>query len=374
MKKINILFMTCSLDVGGTERHIYQIISNLDKKRFKSVVCCLYDPGSFGNTLIKNRVRVYHNLIKKKTDLLCCWKLAEIYREENIQIIYIVNFPITIFWGVICGILSGNRLFLTRITTTRSSTTPDVLRWRILNRLLLPFVRKIVVQADLHKDYVVKKEGMRAERVKVIYNGVDLERFQYVADNNSLKKILNIPDKVPVVGIVARLSSEKGHKVFLKAARKINEQIPSAHFIFVGDGDDSEFLKQMASDFSIQSKTHFTGVITNISKMVSLFDVAVLCSIAKETFSNAILEYMALSKPVVATDLGSIPEQVIDGKTGFLISPGDHDALAERIIRLLNDPELADNMGGAGRELVEKKFSVKKMVDQYDSLFTELMK
>ena len=88
---------------------------------------------------------------------------------------------------------------------------------------------------------------------------------------------------------------------------------------------------------------------------------------------NAILEYMALSKPVVATDLGSIPEQVIDGKTGYLISPGDHDALAERIISLLNNPELADNMGAAGREFAEMNFSVKRMVNQYEALFTDLI-
>jgi len=373
MEKINILFLTCSLEVGGTETHIYQLISNLNKNKFRSVVCCLYDPGSYGNTLIKNRVRVYHNLIKKKTDLLCCWKFAKICREENIQIIYIVNFPITILWGIICGILSGNKLFLTRITTTRSSNTSDVLRWRILNRLLLPFVKKIVVQAELHRDYVVRKEGMRAEKVEVIYNGVDLKQFKYGADKKSFKEILNIPDKAPVVGIVARLSCEKGHEVFLKAAKKINEQIPSAHFIIVGDGEESEMLKQMASDFMIQSKTHFVGAVTNIPEIVPLFDVAVLCSIAKETFSNAILEYMALSKPVVATDLGSISEQVIDGETGFLVSPGDYNALAGRIMKLLNDPVLADKMGKAGRELVDKKFAVKEMVNKYESLFEGLV-
>ena len=373
MERINVLFLTCSLEVGGTETHIYQIISNLDKKKFNSVVCCLYDPGSHGNALIKNRVRVYHNLIRKKTDLLRFWKFAKICREENIRIIYIVNFPITISWGIICGILSGYKLFLTRITTTRSSTTPGVLKWRILNKLLLPFVKKIVVQAESHRDYLIQKEGIRSTKVEVIYNGVDLARFRYSNIVNSFKKILNIPENAPVVGIVARLSYEKGHKIFLKAARKINEQISSAHFIIVGDGEDRETLEQMTYDLSIQSNTHFTGTMTNIYEILPLFDVAVLCSIAKETFSNAILEYMALSKPVVATDLGSISEQVIDGQTGYLVPPGDYDALAGRIMTLLNDPMLAHKMGKAGRALVERKFDVREMVNKYESLFESLV-
>ncbi|MEK0337809.1 MAG: glycosyltransferase, partial [Nitrosopumilus sp.] len=184
-----------------------------------------------------------------------------------------------------------------------------------------------------------------------------------------------IPKDALAIGIVARLSIEKGHLVFLKAAKKIINDFYHAHFLIVGDGKERKKLEEITQELEIQSNVHFLGIRSDIPQIISLFDVAVLTSNpVVETFSNAILEYMAASKPVVATNVGSTSELVIDGETGFLIPFNDSDTLANAILRLLKDGGLAKKMGEVGREKIKERFTVQKMIAKYESLFADLVK
>lgn len=370
MKKINILFLLLSLNIGGTERHIFNLVSNLDRKKFRSVICCLYDLGSIGKTLASTEgVKVYYNLIRSKWDIAGILKLLKIFRNENIHILYTINSPLTQFLGTVCARLVKVDVCLTRVAATKPIFHAK--RRKVVNSIMLPFVDNIIAQAHSQKEYLIRHEGFKPQKVRVIYNGVDLEKFDKPLDIPSLKQTIGIPEDASVVGIVARLSPEKGHQTFLKASRKILDVFPSAHFLIVGDGEERKKLKKITHELAIHSSINFLGIRKDIPQIVSLFDVAVMSS-NFETFSNSILEYMAASKPVVATNVGSIAELVIDGETGYLIPTGDSDALADRILRLLRNPVLAKKMGEAGRERVKEKFTIQKMIAGYESLFVDL--
>ncbi|MBI5049486.1 MAG: glycosyltransferase, partial [Nitrospirae bacterium] len=138
------------------------------------------------------------------------------------------------------------------------------------------------------------------------------------------------------------------------------------------EGVNPEKIEQMVQESMMQSNVHFLGTRRDVSQVISAFDVAVMSS-DFETFSNAILEYMAASKPVVATNVGSTAELVIDGETGYLIPCRDSEAMAKAIMRLLKDKELAKKMGEAGREKVREKFTIEKMIEKYESLFAGLV-
>lgn len=373
MKKINILFLVLSLDVGGSERHISNLVSNLNREKFNPVVCCLYDLGLIGTMLVNNNegIKVYYDLIKNKWDISGFWKLINILKNGDIHILYTINTALTQFLGTISAKFSGVNANITRVGRTKP--TFHAKRRTIVNSIILPFVDKVIAQAYSQKEYLIRHEGMQPEKIEVIYNGVNLEQFKKPVDELAVKQTVGIPIGVAVIGIVARLVPEKGHIAFLKAAKKIINVFPQTYFLIAGDGKERKKLEEMTQELAIQSNVHFLGTIKDIPQIISLFDVAVMSS-NFETFSNAILEYMAASKPVVSTNAGSTAELVIDGKTGYLIPCGDYDALADAILRLLKDKSLAKKMGEAGREKINEKFTIQKMMTKYESLFADLVK
>lgn len=375
MKRINILFLLLSLNVGGTEKHIYDLVLNLKKEKFNPLVCCLYDLGSIGVRLVNNTegVKVYHNLIRNKWDMAGIWKLIGILKNENIHILYTINSPLTQFWGTILVKFTGVAALVTRVAATKPIFHGK--RRKIVNKLMLRFVDKVIAQANSHKEYLISHEGFQPWKVEVIYNGVELKNFTSPINMLSIRRALGIPADALVIGIVARLRPEKGHLIFLQAARKIINVLPQSHFLIVGDGKERKKLEEITQELEIQSNVHFLGIRSDIPQIISLFDVAVLTSNpVVETFSNAILEYMAASKPVVATNVGSTSELVIDGETGFLIPFNDSDTLANAILRLLKDGGLAKKMGEVGREKIKERFTVQKMIAKYESLFADLVK
>lgn len=369
--RVNILFLMLSLNMGGTEKHVFDLISNLNREKFNPSVCCLYDLGPIGTKLSNLGFQVYHNLMRSKWDVSILWKLPRIFSSEKIHILYTVNSPLPQFLG---SVLS--KIFGVGINITRAATTGPVYhrkRRKIINKMILPLVDKVIAQADSHKEFLVNTEGFRHEKIKVIYNGIDLKRFDEAVDVNAYKKTLRVPPGAPLVGIVARLSPEKELHIFLRAAKKIISVVPHVHFLIVGDGEERKKLEIIAHELKIPSNVHFLGTRVDIPQIVSLFDIGVLTS-NREAFPNVILEYMAASKPVVATDVGSASEIVIDGKSGYVVPYGDSEAVADAILRLLRDRSLAREMGDAGRKAVEKKFTIQTMMVKYESLFLDSVK
>lgn len=370
MKKINVLILTHSLHIGGAEKHIYDLVSNMDYRKFRCVVFCLYELGEIGKrlSLENSNIKIYSGIMKNKADLTGLLKLLRISRQEKIDVIYIMHTPLTLFWGIVCAKLIGIRASVTRFTSTFPISR--VKRRRLVNSLFLPFVDRVIAQASYHRKYLMEHEKVKEEKIVVINNGVNYEQYSCIKDVSILRKEIGIPQEAPVVGIIAQLRPEKGHEVFLNAAKIILESMPHVHFLIVGDGAEKNKLEKTAERLHIKPQVHFTGLRTDIPQVISLFNIAVLASRSSvETFSNAILEYMAASKPVVVTNVGSIAEQVVDGETGYIIPPGDYQAIADALLNLLNNESLSKSMGQAGRKRVMEKFSIQRMICEYEALF-----
>jgi glycosyltransferase involved in cell wall biosynthesis len=164
----------------------------------------------------------------------------------------------------------------------------------------------------------------------------------------------------------------KDHPMFLRAARRVRAEFPDAAFVIAGEGELMESLRALAAELGIERDVFFTGRCTNVAALLSISDVSVLSSKA-EGFSNAILEYMAAARPVVATDVGGAREAVIEGETGYLHSSGDDEMMAARIISLLGEPERAREMGERGRRLVAEKFSCEAQLERTENLYDRLL-
>ena len=187
----------------------------------------------------------------------------------------------------------------------------------------------------------------------------------------SLRQRLRLPERAPVAGIVAALRPEKNHELFLRSAALVREKVAEARFLIVGDGPQRAGLERLARELSLADAVHFLGTRSDVAELLSLMDVLVLTS-HMESNPVSILEAMASEKPVVATRVGSVPETVLDGKTGCLVSAGNARELAARVVELLRNPDLAARMGRTGREQVIAHWSVERMVRGYQDLLAEI--
>jgi len=270
------------------------------------------------------------------------------------------------FWGRLAGFLSGVPVICSAL---HSTGLPDHVE--LPNRLLAPLTDAFIGVAEPHGRYLAEHEGCPADRVRVIPNGVDVERFHPRWANPRLRAELALPQESPVAGIVAALRPEKNHELFLQAAALVRQQVPQSHFVIVGDGPQRPKLEALAGELSLTDAVHFLGTRSDIPQVLSLLDVFVLSS-HMEANPVSILEAMATEKPVVATRVGSVPETVREGQTGYLGAPGSAEELAARVTELFRNPEHAAAMGRAGREHVLAHWSIERMVEGYQDLLVSI--
>ncbi len=256
---------------------------------------------------------------------------------------------------------------------------PVLARTRHLNiplkRSIINFIHYLpdvyITCGDNMRNNLVSNCRFPAEKVVSIPTGVGKEFFNVKKNSEEkLKYGLNM-DSI-VITNVGILRSVKGHEVTLKSVQRVMETIPNAKFLIVGDGPRKEALENLVHDLGISKHVIFTGFVGDIAGIYSFTDVAVLSSWS-EGLPQSILQAMAAGVPVVATKAGGVPEAVINEKTGILVEPGDHEALAKSITRILNNRELSLRLAKDAREHVMNEHSVTGMIDKIESLYAKLL-
>lgn len=364
---LRVMFLLSSMPVGGAETLLVNLTRRLDKSRFTPLLCCLQTLGPLGEELARE-LPAYHGLIRGKYDALVLPRLVRLLKRERVDAIVTVGAGDKMFWGRIAARLAGVPVICSAI---HSTGWPDVIerpnRWRLLTHWTDAFI----AVADEHGRHLVEIEGFPTDRVHVIPNGIDVQRFTAAADAAPLRASLGIGAAAPLVGIVAALRPEKDHVLFLRTAALVHEKMCAARFLIIGEGPERPVLEQLARELNLQDAVQFLGNRSDIPELLSALDVFVLTS-QMEASPVSIMEAMACGKPVVAPRVGSIDESVIDGVTGYLVEPGKSTLAADRILRLLEDPSLARRMGQAGRERVCQRSSLESMVTGYEELLSTI--
>jgi glycosyltransferase involved in cell wall biosynthesis len=197
---------------------------------------------------------------------------------------------------------------------------------------------------------------------------VDLDRYDHQEPCCTLREEYGMEPTSQIVGVVGRLEIEKGHPTLLEAWPLVLRSVPDAYLMVVGEGSRLDALQEIAREMRILHRVVFTGRRDDVPAVTAAFDVAVLPSY-REAQGLTILEAMAMSRPVVASNVGGIPEMIEDGVTGLLVPPHDPPALAAAIVRLLRHHQLADTLGRAGHDLVHDRFCVQLMVNAVQDLY-----
>lgn len=240
-------------------------------------------------------------------------------------------------------------------------------RWacRIVNRL----ADCVTAVAGAVREHVHITEGCPLEKIVVIPNGIDAPAPPGGAGRS---EALRVSPGDQVIGTITRLVWKRGHQELLEAAAIVTQAEPSAKLVVVGDGPLRSSLEAQAQHLGLNGGVRFLGAVPEAARLLPHFDVFVLSSVW-EGMSNSLLEAMAAGRPVVATRVGGNPEVVVDGETGLLVPPKNARALADAVLRLLRDRDLARRFGEAARRRVESQFTLEQMIRRMEDLYDDLL-
>lgn len=370
--RITLMFPVNYLGVGGAEQQLLELVREIDKNRFNPIVVSLYPGGALEKEVKEVPGAELICLYRKgKYDFSILFTFLRLLRQRHVDIIQPFLTPAT-FFGLLPALTNHTPVkVVTERCGLRVNSRLGTSLYRRTEDFLSHFADWVVPNSDAGKNYLIRR-GIDPRRIKVIYNGINLQRLSSdPAKVAQIRQGMGVPPNGMVVGIVARLTPAKGHVTFLQAALLISQVIPHTRFAIVGEGPLRANLENQAKELGVATRVTFHGVQRDVGSHISAFDVACLTSLDLEGCSNATLEAMALGKPVVTTDVGGNRELVEHGETGFLVPAGSPGALADAILAYLRQPDRAREMGQRARETVLTRFSLERMVQDYQTLYEE---
>lgn len=367
-RPIRTMFIITSMPVGGAETLLVNLVRRFDRNRVTPMIGCLKEKGVLGEELA-NEIPVFENLINHKYDVAVATRLRKLFKDQQLDAVITVGAGDKMFWGRLAAKAARLPVILSAL---HSTGWPDGVGR--LNRLLTGITDGFIACANSHAEYLVKNEKFPEPKVFMIPNGIDTDRFVFNPDARSQWRSKHgIPSDAPVVGIVAALRPEKNHALFLESARLTLESRPDAYFVIAGDGPERPMLEELAASKGIDQQVKFLGSVSDIPEVLSMVDLFALSS-HNEASPVSILEALSCQRPVVATAVGSINESVIEGKTGYLVSPGDETEMSSRWLEVLNDSQLSAQLGDTGRQHVISNSSLSSMTNGYMELIESVFR
>lgn len=360
-----LLLLAVGLGVGGTESHVLELASRLDRARFDVTVCALKGEDVIAAELRSRGVRVITLGGRGVLDGRVLVRLWRLLRRERPDIIHAF-----LFWANLACRLVGRLLHVKiRLSSYHDVAVRRIWHQLIPDRLTMPWTHAIVCCSEAVCRSVRAQLGGEEKKYVTIPFGVDVDR--HVGAGSLQRRDLGLREELAVLGTVCRLvEPKKGLGILLQAVARFRERLPSPglQLLIVGEGPAYQSLREQSERLGIAPWVVFAGVRRDIPALLPLLDIFVLPSLY-EGFGIAILEAMAAGRPVIATETGGIPEVVIHRETGLLVPPGNPEALADAIQWVLSHPEDAKALGARGRERAYKHFSIEAVVRQHEALY-----
>ncbi|MGQ9630363.1 MAG: glycosyltransferase family 4 protein [bacterium] len=360
---MRIAFLDASTLWSGGAADVLLLARSLSSRGHETYIFCLPWSELYRRAREYREVRTVGIGARIDIDPVAFGMLYRWFEREAIEIVDIVS-PRFYWIGTLAGRASGAKVVLTRNVDYKIQN-----RW--INGLLYRnFVDRIVAVSGAVRRTLMEDVGVSPDKISTIYRGIDPSVHPNPESQVALRRELGITDN-SVVGTTARLVPMKGVKYLVEAAKLVLEEIPNAKFLIVGEGPERGGLEKLARNLGVAESVIFTGFQSDIDGILSIIDLFVLPSLF-EALGVSIVEAMKWSLPVVATDVNGVPEVVEDGVTGILVPPRDPRALADGVIFLLRNPDVAREMGKRGRRKMEGQFDVRRLIDETERLYKTL--
>lgn len=379
-KKVRILHVIGSSDIGGAENVFLQIAKYLNKEKFDIFIACP-DSGlmvdEFRKHVVELRVFNFENwFFNPKTISL----LVSYIKEKQIQIVHT-----HLYNADFMGIIAAKRVSVLSIATIHGHNFSPIgqRRFRKLKNYIFSFFYRCIysfcdsvvcVCKELKKD-LIKRPGIavKEKKIAIIYNSVDTDKISHADSSKSFEKIgIRQPENYIFVGVIANFDRVKGHHVLLKVIPRIAREYKNVKFLCLGAGEEKVKIQADSMRKGLSEFIVFLEVDKDPYGLLNFCKFIVVPSL-HEGFPLVVLEAMFLKKAVIATNVGGIPEVVVNEKTGLLVAPNNFEELTNAIFRLLSEPEFALRLGLNGYDKVKEFHQPQRMVNEYEKVYLSLL-
>lgn len=368
MRPVNVLRVVIGLNQGGVQQGVLNLFRSLDRERFRPIACALENDGAIGREIAAAGFEVIvlgHR--DKGLGIRIVRDLVRLIRERNIQIVHGSSYHPSLYARV-AGLLAKAPILISHEHVVFERRR---LKRRLYSNLLGRMTDAHIAVSQAVREQVLAWYGLDPSRVQVVHNGVDVERFRPGLASAEAKRRLGLsPDAVTVM-TTCRLDPEKGHRHLFEAVRPLLPQ-RKLQLVVVGTGRGEAAVRAAAEREQVAAATTFTGLRRDIPEVLAAADVFVSPTL-QEGFSNALLEAMAMARPVIVTDVAGSMEAVTPEREGLVVPPADALALRAALVRLLDDAALRERLGSAAREAVLARFTMAHFAAGVQGLYEELV-
>ena len=366
--KKKIIYFTDSRGWGGAEKYLIDLVTAIDRDKYDPEVIfpMEVEKRSFEECFIERGVSVEWVNTSNRYPFLSFIRSFYCFINKKPDLIHFnLSWPSFCRYPILAAILLGKVIVLTEHLVPHNYKVEPYEKF--YKRFIYSRIFQAIAVCSENKSNLIHFFEVPEEKVTVIRNGINISRFQLSDSRNVRDRISHLTNGKTVVSTVARLAEHKGHCFLIKAARRLMH-LSDLCFLIVGEGPLKELLVQDVKDSVMEDRFLFLGFRGDIPYILSKTDIFVLPSLF-EGLPLTVLEAMAAGKPVIASNVSGIVEEVTHDKTGILIPPGDPVALSRAIEVLARDPEKRKQMGAEGRKRVEKHFNYFRMITETEQLY-----
>lgn len=375
--KINVLFIIVQIDImGGSERLVYDLAYNMDRKIFNPSIAWFYGKNKLQD--FENLgIHLFHIPKIRRFDFSTMRNLADIIENNNIHVVNAHHFISLVYSYYGCKMKNYIKL----IYTEHSEWEIEKIswKWKKIGNYLLKHVDGTVGVSSKVSKLMQERFKIYRNRPVTIQNGVDLQTFSNNIDNKAnIRRELGIDDNEKIIGIVANFRKIKNHLFLLRAFDKLVKVYENVRLLLVGEGSKGEIdntegeIREFVCQSGLDQKVLFLGYRADVSALLGIMDVFCLTSF-KEGLPISLIEAMASGLPVVGTAVDGIRDVVIHEKNGFLVRLGDVEGLKKALYRLLYDDSLRERCGYESRSIAVNTFSLRQCTSEYQDLFLSVL-
>jgi len=372
-RRRKVFYLVDSLHVGGTETQAVELALRLPVSEYEIMMGCLRAEGPLLEKLRGSAVNVreFHPSggLDSAAGLYELIRLARYLRREKFDVVHTHD-----LWSNLMGVPAARLAGVPAIVSSRR----DLAHFDWYQGKRRHWLRRIqnlsgvvLANATPIRDALISEDGFAPEKLRVIHNGVDTEKFQR-AQRDRARLFPDVGNEMLVVLVGNMHSDVKGHPSLIAAAPTVVREFPEVRFVLAGEGESRPTFAAQVAQLGLEGAFKFLGRRSDIPEILASCDMAVLPSRA-EGLPNAVLEYMAAGLPTIATRVGGIAELVQDGVTGLLVPAENANALAGALLRFLRDPEQARQIANNGQRFAVENFSFERLIREIDELYAELL-
>lgn len=369
---MKVLLMLSGIAMGGTERNIVSFSPFLKKAGAEVFLCTLNKrrDSPLAEIFSHSGVERIDLGARRMIDLHAIRRFRTLLREKKIDIVHAEDQDSIIYAGLARRLFGVPSVMTRHVMEEPTSSVKSKIRARLVYLSARYGINGVVAVSNVVREHFSKQAYLSLSKIRTIYNGIELEKFDIKDSQANLRLKLGWNIGRPLAVFISVLRPGKGFEVLFKAIPKILEVLPDFQVNIVGDGDLDAELRRQAEPFG--DAVHFMGQRMDVPQLIRASDVLIQASWS-EALPTVLIEAGAASIPAVATNVGGTAEIILDGKSGFLIDPGDAESLANRTIEILLSQNLREQMGKNARDYVFSVFSLEKQANQTIAYYDDIL-